>query len=71
MSTIAMPCPFCGGPVQIETYQIDQRKGRPPRLIVYCDNDNCAIKPCTEDTSPQEALSDAAAWGYYGSEDSK
>ena len=57
-------CPFCGQPLTMDTYCMRGR-GYAPTLEVFCDNDNCDIKPSSGDQSPSAAFADVNAWGGH------
>lgn len=53
-------CPYCGEPTKLETYIME--KGRMPETIIFCDNDECSVKPCTDATRASLAIADAKSW---------
>jgi hypothetical protein len=65
-------CPFCGHKLTLHTYKSpkDKRFGidipRVAKAIVFCDNDDCAVMPCTNDTSPSVATAEAKQFGVIG-----
>lgn len=57
---LALKCPYCGVNTKLETY--DKGRGKALSTVVFCDNDECTIQPCTAEMSPQLAIADAKAW---------
>lgn len=55
-SEINRTCPWCGHKLVSDTY-----KAKPIQLIVYCDNDNCPVKPCTDATIPSKVYAEILA----------
>lgn len=43
-------CKYCGSDLISEVYK--NGKYKVPRMIVFCGNDNCKVKPCTDDSIP-------------------
>ena len=43
-------CKYCGNELKSEVYK--KGKCNVPRMIVFCENDNCPVKPCTDDNIP-------------------
>ena len=56
-SEINRICPYCGSKLFWENYVIRRRV----QSIVYCDNDNCSVKPCTDSTSPSNVYAELLA----------
>jgi hypothetical protein len=46
----------------MESYRMSKRYA--PKMIVFCDNDDCEVKPMTDATNPIRAFADVEAWGY-------
>jgi len=59
--SLGINCPFCGEKLELEYYQI--KKGRTGETVVFCNNDNCKIKPCTDATTPSKAIAEARLFG--------
>lgn len=55
-------CPYCNQPAKIDSYVKGKIKGSGISTIVFCDNDECEIKPCTDSTRASWAIADAKAW---------
>ncbi|MEG6615372.1 hypothetical protein V6C27_02865 [Peptococcaceae bacterium 1198_IL3148] len=55
-------CPFCGEKLDMEYYQ-SGIKGKMGKTVVFCNNDRCNIKPCTDATSPSKAFKEAELFG--------
>lgn len=47
-----MNCPYCNQPL---TYEIYKFKGE-ISYILFCENDNCLVKPCTDATTSSKAI---------------
>lgn len=47
-----MNCPYCNQPL---TYEIYKFKGK-ISYILFCENDNCLVKPCTDTTTLLKAI---------------
>ncbi|MNS59247.1 hypothetical protein D3C86_1254410 [compost metagenome] len=60
MGQLGIKCPFCNSNLQMETYWMKKRLA--PTCTVFCDNDECKVKPSTIDTSPSQAFEDVKAW---------
>jgi hypothetical protein len=59
--SLGINCAFCGVKLEMEYYS--KGKGKPGKMIVYCNNDSCKVKPCTDDTSPSKAIGEAKLFG--------
>lgn len=48
-----MNCPYCNKPLSHEIYQM-----KPGQLqyILFCENEDCPVKPCTDATTPSKAI---------------
>ncbi|SHN77406.1 hypothetical protein [Desulfitobacterium chlororespirans] len=62
MGKIGIKCGFCGEPLYMDSYKSWQ-KGRAGSIIVFCDNDECPVKPCSDAVNPSRALAEAKAFG--------
>ena len=60
--SLGIECPFCGEALEIEYYSTGV-KGKAGKTIVFCNNDNCTVKPCTDETSPSKAIAEARLFG--------
>ncbi|MDD4111351.1 MAG: hypothetical protein PHS54_07450 [Clostridia bacterium] len=60
--SLGICCPFCGEKLDIEYYSTGI-KGKMGKTIVFCSNDNCEVKPCTDDTTPSKAIEEAKLFG--------
>lgn len=49
-------CPYCGSKLIADSY-----KTKPVEHIVYCDNDECPVKPCTDSTIPSKVYAEVLA----------
>lgn len=47
-------CKYCGSDLIVETYKKGRHGGF--RMLVYCDNDNCDVKPCSNDDIPSDVM---------------
>ena len=63
--SLGINCPFCGGKLDIEYYSTGI-KGKSGETVVFCPNDNCKVKPCTNATSPSKAIEEAHLFGKIG-----
>ena len=48
-----MNCPHCNQPLSHEVYQIKPGK---LQFILFCENEGCPVKPCTDATIPSKAI---------------
>ncbi|CDX01277.1 Hypothetical protein DPCES_1390 [Desulfitobacterium hafniense] len=62
MGKIGIKCGFCGEPLYMDSYK-PRQKGRAGSIIVFCDNEDCAVKPCSDSTHPTAAIREAKAFG--------
>lgn len=48
-----MNCPYCNQPLSHETYQM-----KPGQLqyILFCENEDCLVKPYTDATTPSKTI---------------
>lgn len=57
-----MICPFCGKELKLEVYESGVRGGV-GRCIMFCDNDECEVKPCTAMGTPSRVIEEASYFG--------
>lgn len=50
-------CPYCGKKLIMDNYKM----GKSLQNIVYCDNDDCPVKPCTDSTIPSRVYAETLA----------
>jgi ssDNA-binding Zn-finger/Zn-ribbon topoisomerase 1 len=50
-------CPHCGSKLLSDSYKINKQV----EFIVYCNNDNCPVKPCTDSTIPSRVYNEVLA----------
>lgn len=48
----ALPCPFCGGPAEIEFWH----GGRPTKRMISCIGENCGTSPSVVGETREQAL---------------
>lgn len=48
-----MNCPYCNQPLSHEIYQMKPGK---IQYILFCENEDCPVKPCTDATTPSKAI---------------
>lgn len=56
-----MKCPFCGEELKMEAYR-DMGK---ISCVMFCDNDDCEVKPCTAVGSPSNVVKEAECFGRW------
>lgn len=61
-TVLGIRCPFCTERLKMESYSKMRPGSYPPRSTIFCDNDNCEVKPSTIDTYPSAAYADVEAW---------
>jgi len=59
--SLGIKCPFCGDALEMEYYS--KGKGMSGKTVVFCGNDNCKVKPCTNETTPSKAIEEAKLFG--------
>ena len=52
-------CKYCGAELSAESYRMHKNGvHNTPRMLVYCPNDKCPVKPCTNDTYPSAMMAE-------------
>ena len=60
--SLGIKCPFCSDNLEMEFYSTGI-KGAMGWSVVFCGNDKCPIKPCTDVSSPSKAIAEARFFG--------
>ena len=47
-------CKYCGSDLIAEVYKTGRHGS--VRMLVYCDNENCNVKPCSDDDIPSAVM---------------
>lgn len=47
-------CKYCGCDLVSEIYEMG--RGRTRRMVVFCDNDSCSVRPCSGDNIPSVVM---------------
>lgn len=58
--SLGIKCPYCNEPLEMESYTMPEHISS--KMVIFCDNDQCEIKPCTDQMSPSRAFADVEAW---------
>lgn len=48
-----MLCPYCNQKMSSETYKMKYFQ-----YIIFCENKNCPVNPCTDATTPTKAIAE-------------
>jgi len=59
--SLGINCPFCGEKLEIEYYS--NGKGKRGNVMVFCNNDSCKVKPCTDAMNPSATINEARLFG--------
>lgn len=54
-------CKYCGAELVSDSYRLSKRRGF--RLIVYCPNEQCDVKPCSNEGIPSDVLEEVKCFG--------
>jgi hypothetical protein len=68
VSKLGIKCAFCGVPLELEIYPHCKREA--PTVIIFCDNDECKVKPSTNDTMASRAFEEVKLFGKIKDGDS-
>jgi hypothetical protein len=58
MRDINRICPYCGKYMVMDIYK---RSRKSAQIIIYCDNNDCKVKPCTDSGSPSRVYAELLA----------
>lgn len=58
-----MNCPFCDKEMKFETIERGSAI-----MVMFCENDKCNVKPCTDYGTPSEVIAEASQFGKIKNE---